>query len=257
MPNLLVAGGTGSIGSAVIEAVMDTWDGDIWCMSRDDSKQAMWRGKWHSAVNFVIGDVRIPEDCKDVIRKAKVDFIVNCAALKHVLACERNPRVAYDINAKGAFNLWAAAEGCEHFLQVSTDKAVYPTSVLGTTKAEAERILLQYPNVSVVRFGNVVDSRGSVLPIARKQLAEKGYVEVTDKRMKRWWIDITDAAAFIIHVLDKGLVGQVNVPSCMKEIKLVDFLRMKLGKRIKIRYTKPIVGEKLREKLWWAHEKRT
>ena len=251
--NILVAGGTGTIGRAVCEELIAHGIGNVYVLSRDDSKQAAMRIDVPQAI-YRIGDITHVEDCMEVCEDVRAQLVVNCAALKHVDACEQNPTFAQRVNHKAAkvFYRYCRKNGAARFLQVSTDKAVEPMSVLGTTKMMAERDLLKRPGVVVVRFGNVIGSRGSILDVAHRQIAQTGALWVTSEKMMRYWIDVQSAAKFIVDVLLNGEPHRVHVPQ-MQERLLVDVLQEKYP-GIPVKITHPALGEKIREKLWWDYE---
>lgn len=259
----LVTGGTGTIGKALVPKLMDMGY-IVYVMSRDDSKQAEMRIDFPD-VRFMIGDITNTSDICAVMDNAEPELVVNAAALKHVPACEDTPEVAMRINTAGACNVYRAAceYGSERFIQISTDKAVYPISVLGMTKAMAERSLSVMSRVgmnaplAVCRLGNVIGSRGSILATATRQLKEFGYVPITNFEMRRYWISDTDTAEYIGSVAaieEPAKFSGVHVPVMLEE-RVVDMIKRHLGdvpmKEVGARF-----GEKLQEDLLWPWERK-
>jgi len=220
--NILVTGGTGSFGKAFINMVLETYQPKrLVIFSRDELKQheMQVQGFNDPCLRYFIGDVR---DC-DRLRRAMhgIDVVVHAAALKQVPACEYNPIEAIMTNIMGARNLIEAAldAGVNRVVSLSTDKAVSPVNLYGATKLCAEKLIVQsnaYAGgtetcFSCVRYGNVVGSRGSVIPLFVKQ-RESGCVTVTDPRMTRFWLTLEHAARFVIRCIDIMQGGEVFVP---------------------------------------------
>ena len=243
----LITGGTGTIGRAVASALHPSKN-HIYVMSRDDTKQCAMKMDLPDAY-YIIGDVTRLEDCERAMLKAKPDRVIHCAALKHVPACEENPEFATRVNVGGTINMLRASYNNSEFTLISTDKAVHPVSVLGFTKALAERHTLEMSG-SIVRFGNVMGSRGSLLAIAKRQIREHGHLLVTHKDMVRYWITDKDAAISIIRPINRC---EIRVPE-MKERLVVNVLKEYFPKA-KIKFTEPRFGEKMREELRWEWEK--
>src|SRR3954466_11719206 len=197
---VLVTGGTGSFGTKFIETVLADHDPKaIRIFSRDELKQSELQRRFadDDRLRYLLGDVR---DLPRLVRATRgVDVIVHAAALKQVPACEYNPFEAVQTNVLGAENVVAAAIENEVPITIalSTDKAVNPVNLYGATKLCAEKIVSQgnayaaqsQTRLACVRYGNVVGSRGSVVPLFRKQ-AQEGRVTITDERMTRFWITL-------------------------------------------------------------------
>lgn len=256
----LVTGGTGTIGSAVIDELLGpNYDSgnEVWCMSRDDTKQAELGFK-HPMVRFLIGDVSDIRDCERVIYSSLPHIVIHCAALKHVPACEANIEAAVRINFHGTVNIltsWgksALPVDKHRFVFISTDKSVNPVSVLGMTKYLAERFVHDFDGACTVRFGNVLASRGSILPIARRHLAEHGAVLLTSPEMSRYWIDAERAAKFIVETPKHPISQKLFVPQ-MVERKVIDVIREHLGD-VPVKIVGARFGEKLREDIKWPWE---
>jgi UDP-N-acetylglucosamine 4,6-dehydratase len=218
---ILVTGATGSFGRKFMRTVLDRFDVEaIRAFSRDELKQSemveAFRG---DPVRPLLGDVRDPQRIRVATRG--VDLIVHAAALKQVPACEYNPFEAVQTNILGAQNVISAAidNRVPLTIALSTDKAVNPANLYGATKLCAEKIVAQAgvyaggtpAKFASVRYGNVVGSRGSVIPIFKQQ-AESGVVTITDERMTRFWITLEEAVEFVLGSL--GLVhgGETFVP---------------------------------------------
>jgi UDP-N-acetylglucosamine 4,6-dehydratase len=218
---VLVTGGTGSFGNAFLRTVLDRYDVEaIRVFSRDELKQSELATRFDdSRLRLLLGDVRDRDRLRVATRG--VDVIVHAAALKQVPACEYNPFEAVQTNVLGAENVVAAAIDNDVPLTIalSTDKAVNPANLYGATKLCAEKIIAQ-ANVysgsarsrfASVRYGNVVGSRGSVIPIFKMQ-AETGVVTITDERMTRFWITLEEAVDFVISSMPLVEGGETFVP---------------------------------------------
>jgi UDP-N-acetylglucosamine 4,6-dehydratase len=219
---VLVTGGTGSFGKKFVEVILEAHRPKrLVVFSRDELKQHEMRisGLNHPSLRYFIGDVRD----RDRLRRAMngVDVVVHAAALKQVPACEYNPIEAVMTNVMGARNVIDAAldTGVKKVLALSTDKAVNPVNLYGATKLVAEKLFVQAnaysgtgpTRFSCVRYGNVVGSRGSVIPVFRQQRAS-GRITITDPRMTRFWIMLDQTVRFVIHCLECMHGGEVFVP---------------------------------------------
>jgi UDP-N-acetylglucosamine 4,6-dehydratase len=219
---VLITGGTGSFGRKFLEVMLRHHrPKKLIVFSRDEQKQHEMRlaGFDHSSLRYFLGDVRDV----DRLRRAfhGVDIVIHAAALKQVPACEYNPFEAVQTNVLGARNVIEAAidAGVHKILALSTDKAVNPVNLYGATKLAAEKLFLHGSvyvgtaptHFSCVRYGNVVGSRGSVVPLFRRQRNE-GRVTVTDPRMTRFWITLEQAVRFVIRCVERMHGGEVFVP---------------------------------------------
>ena len=254
---VLVTGGTGSFGKKFVETMLRQHQlKKLIIFSRDELKQYEMRtGAFdHPCVRYFLGDVRDV----DRLRRAfhGVDVVVHAAALKQVPACEYNPFEAVQTNILGARNIIEAAidAGVHKVMALSTDKACNPANLYGATKLAAEKLFLHASayagaapiHFSCVRYGNVVGSRGSVVPLFRKQ-REQGRLTVTDERMTRFWITLDQAVQFVIRCIDRMHGGEVFVPK-IPTTGIMDLARaMAPGVRIDVIGIRP--GEKLHEVL--------
>lgn len=260
---VLVTGATGSFGTAFIERLLsESPSATIRVFSRDELKQSELRARFGEAqLRFLVGDVR---DCARLTRAAQgVDVLIHAAAMKQVPACEYNPFEAVQTNILGAQNVVDAAIAAEVPIVVglSTDKAVNPVNLYGATKLCAEKIFVQGnayaphspTRLACVRYGNVVGSRGSVVPLFRKQAAE-GRLTITDTRMTRFWITLPQAVDTVLYCIRNMTGGEVFVPKIpsMKVVELADAIGPGLPQDVV--GIRP--GEKLHEVLLTADESR-
>lgn len=219
---VLVTGGTGSFGKKFTRLMLDEiHPAKVIIYSRDELKQHEMReaGFDDPTLRYFIGDVR---DRDRLIRAFHgVDIVVHAAALKQVPACEYNPGEAIKTNILGSSNIIDAAldAGVERVIALSTDKAVNPVNLYGATKLAAEKLFIQSnayaagtrTRFSCVRYGNVVGSRGSVIPVFLKQ-KQSGRITITDERMTRFWISLEQGVRFVISCLGQMHGGEVFVP---------------------------------------------
>jgi UDP-N-acetylglucosamine 4,6-dehydratase len=253
---VLVTGGTGSFGTAFTRTLLAEHEPKaVRIYSRDELKQSeLARELDDDRLRFLLGDVRSVERLELALRG--VDVVVHAAAMKHVTACEYNPFEAVQTNVLGAENVVAAAlkNNVPRTIALSTDKAVNPVNLYGATKLCAEKIVTQANSYvgdaasrfCSVRYGNVVGSRGSVVPLFRAQ-AEQGELTLTDESMTRFWITLDQAVAFVIESLERMEGGEVFVPKIpsMKITDLADAIAP--GAKRKIIGIRP--GEKVHEVL--------
>lgn len=228
---VLITGGTGSFGKKFTEIMLREFrPKKLVIYSRDELKQHDMRvsGFKHESLRYFIGDVRD----RDRLRRAMngVDVVVHAAALKQVPACEYNPLEAVKTNVAGAQNIIDAAldAGITKVLALSTDKAVNPVNLYGATKLVSEKLFVQANSYrgegptqfSCVRYGNVVGSRGSVIPLFLEQ-RKTGRLTVTDARMTRFWITLDQGVRFVIRCVEKMKGGEVFVPK-IPSMKVTD-----------------------------------
>ena len=257
---VLITGGTGSFGKAMTRALLDTDVNEIRIMSRHEDLQFQMRREFtDNRIKFFIGDVREYERCLEITKR--VDIIFHAAALKQITEIERHPIEAVKTNILGAWNIKRAAieNNVESVVAISTDKAVKPINAYGMTKALDERIFLNSEvssdtKFSVVRYGNVVGSRGSVIPYWY-ELAKNGKdLPLTDDRMTRFWITLKDAIELIFFSLKyPGRIAVRNAKAfSLKDLAEIYTETFKVNtKIIGIR-----LGEKLHESLLSDYEMR-
>lgn len=263
--NVLVTGGTGSFGHKFIEILLKDYHPErLIVYSRDELKQHEMRLGGFDAPNlrYFIGDVR---DLPRLQRAFNgVDIVVHAAALKQVPACEYNPMEAIKTNILGSSNVIDAAldAGVEKVLALSTDKAVNPINLYGATKLAAEKLIVQSnayaggmtTRFSCVRYGNVVGSRGSVVPLFLKQ-RKQGEITLTDERMTRFWISLDQGVKFVIRCIEEMQGGEVFVPK-IPSMKMVDLAKA-VAPEAEIRLIGIRAGEKLHEVLISEDEARS
>ena len=262
---VLVTGGTGSFGKKFVEVMLkEIHPAKIIVFSRDELKQHEMRvaGYDHPSLRYFIGDVRDQERLRRAFHG--VDIVIHAAALKQVPACEYNPMEAIKTNILGSSNVIDAAldAGVKRVVALSTDKAVNPVNLYGATKLAAEKLFVQSnayaggfaTRFSCVRYGNVVGSRGSVVPVFMKQ-RQNGKITITDERMTRFWISLDQGARFVIRCAEDMVGGEVFVPK-LPSMKVIDLARaMTQDVEIEIIGIRP--GERLHEVLISEDEART
>lgn len=262
---ILVTGGTGSFGRKFIEIMLrDYHPAKLIVFSRDELKQHEMRvgGFDHPSLRYFIGDVR---DLKRLRRAMHgVDLVVHAAALKQVPACEYNPMEAINTNILGSSNVIEAAldMSVKKVLALSTDKAVNPINLYGTTKLAAEKLFVQSnayaagtaTRFSCVRYGNVVGSRGSVIPIFIQQ-RENGKLTITDDRMTRFWLTLEQGVRFVIRCMEQMLGGEVFVPK-IPSMRILDLANV-IAPEAEVEIIGIRPGEKLHEVLIHEDEARS
>jgi UDP-N-acetylglucosamine 4,6-dehydratase len=215
---ILITGGTGSFGNAIVRRLLDTDIDQIRIFSRDEQKQDQMRRKYKDdRLRFYIGDVRDPQAVLDVVRD--VNYLFHSAALKQVPSCEFFPIEALKTNVLGAENVLGAAVACsvERVVLLSTDKAVYPVNAMGMSKALMEKVAIAKSRlandtvVNVTRYGNVMGSRGSVIPLFIEQILTGCSVTITDPNMTRFMMTLEDAVDLVLFAFKNGRSGEVFV----------------------------------------------
>lgn len=219
---ILLTGATGSFGNAFVERVTRCWpEAVVRVYSRDELKQWEMRARFgDEQVRYLIGDVRDRSRMTRAVDGANI--VVHAAAMKQVPACEYNPFEAVRTNVLGAQHVVdAAIDGHVHkVVALSTDKAVNPVNLYGATKLCSEKIFVQgnayasqrQTRLACVRYGNVVGSRGSVVPVFKEQLARDGRLTITDERMTRFWITLPQAVDLVLHALENMEGGEIFIP---------------------------------------------
>jgi UDP-glucose 4-epimerase len=215
---LLVTGGTGSFGNAVVRRFLDSDIKEIRIFSRDEKKQEDMRITYADpTLKFYIGDVRNPESLRDAMQD--VDYVFHAAALKQVPSCEFFPTEATRTNVIGTDNVLnaAIASGVSSVICLSTDKAVYPINAMGISKALMEKTAVakarasRNTTISVTRYGNVMASRGSVIPLFINQLREGKPLTLTDPSMTRFMMSLEDAVDLVLFAFEHGCDGDIFV----------------------------------------------
>ena len=253
---ILISGGTGSFGRQFVRTVLERFHPQkVIVYSRDELKQYEMQLDYHSPVmRYFIGDVRDGQRLRQAMRG--VDIVVHAAALKQIPAAEYNPMECIKTNIFGAQNVIEAAieNGVEKVIALSTDKAANPINLYGATKLASDKLFVAANNIagghrtrfSVVRYGNVIGSRGSVVPLFQRLLAE-GATElpITDPRATRFWISLQEGVDFVLECLHRMRGGEIFVPK-IPSIRIVDLIEaMAPGIRTRIIGIRP--GEKLHE----------
>ena len=260
---ILLTGGTGSFGNAFVDIVLDRWpDVTIRIFSRDELKQLEMRDRRDDPrLRFFIGDVR---DAERLHRASEgADIIVHAAAMKQVPACEYNPFEAVQTNVLGAKNVVDAAidTGVSRVVALSTDKAVNPVNLYGATKLCAEKLVVQgnayaadrRTRLACVRYGNVVGSRGSVVPLFRSQ-AQTGRLTITDERMTRFWITLPQSVDLVVFAIEHAAGGEVFIPK-IPSMRVVDLAEV-IGPNLPRDVIGIRPGEKIHEVLLTNDESR-
>jgi UDP-N-acetylglucosamine 4,6-dehydratase len=215
---LLITGGTGSFGNAILRRFLSSDLCEIRILSRDEKKQDDMRKKYNnSKIKFYIGDVRDYHSVMNTMRG--VDFVFHAAALKQVPSCEFHPMEAVKTNIIGTENVLEAAINCnvERVICLSTDKAVYPINAMGISKAMMEKVIVAKSRISkrtiicTTRYGNVMASRGSVIPLFINQILAKEPITITDKNMTRFMMTLNDAVELVLFAFKNGKAGEIFV----------------------------------------------
>jgi len=249
--SILITGGTGSFGQKYTETLLNRFKPKrLVIFSRDELKQYEMQQKFSGpAMRYFIGDVRDGERVKQAMRG--IDFVIHAAALKHVPAAEYNPKECIKTNIHGGQNVIEAGleNDVEKVIALSTDKAANPINLYGTTKlfVAANNIVgTRSTRFSVVRYGNVIGSRGSVVPFFKKLLAEDACeLPITDPRMTRFWITLQQGVDFVLKNFERMQGGEIFVPK-IPSINIIDLAEsLAPGMPIKIVGIRP--GEKLHE----------
>lgn len=215
---LVITGGTGSFGNAVLRRFLDTDIAEIRVFSRDEKKQDDMRKRYNnSKLKFYIGDVRDYQSVLNAIRGA--DYIFHAAALKQVPSCEFHPIEAVKTNVLGTENVLEAAinSGIKRVVCLSTDKAVYPINAMGISKAMMEKVIVaksrssDFTVINTTRYGNVMASRGSVIPMFVDQIRAGRSITITDPNMTRFMMTLDDAVDLVLYAFEHGKSGEIFV----------------------------------------------
>ena len=256
---VLVTGGTGSFGNFVVRRLLNAGVKEVRVLSRDEKKQYDMRVFYQGRkdLTFVIGDIRQREVVDEAMEGVQVVF--HAAALKQVPTCEQHPMQAVHTNVLGAENLVesALAHRVETFVMISTDKAVKPVNVMGMTKALQERLVLK-GNLSrankgtrlcCVRYGNVLRSRGSVVPFFRRQLSLGQTMTITDERMTRFLLTLNEAIDLVLYAAEHTQGGEIFVRKApaARVTDIAKVLAAEAGKPFEYKVIGILPGEKLHE----------
>jgi len=224
---ILITGGTGSFGNAVLNRLLQEGVAEIRIFSRDEKKQDDMRRKYKdSRLRFYIGDVREPDSIFGAVYG--VDYVFSAAALKQVPSCEFFPMEAFRTNVEGTYNTLKAAITYEvkNVICLSTDKAVYPINAMGISKAMMEKMMVAESRNSgstvmcATRYGNVMCSRGSVIPLFIEQIMKKQPLTITDPKMTRFLMSLEDSVDLVVHAFNNAKSGDIFVqkaPACTIE----------------------------------------
>ena len=263
---LLITGGTGSFGNTVVKSFIDKGLKEIRILSRDEKKQDDMRKKYNNPkLKFYVGDVRDEKRVKEVM--TGVDYVFHAAALKQVPSCEFYPLEAVKTNIIGTDNVLNAAIECnvKKVICLSTDKAVYPINAMGMSKAMMEKIFvsrarLLNENQTVLcgtRYGNVMASRGSVIPLFVEQIKASQPITITDPKMTRFLMSLEEAVKLVLFAFEYGNNGDLFVqkaPACTVEV-LAQALQELFGVENEVKVIGTRHGEKLYEPLVSGEEK--
>jgi len=248
-----VTGGTGSFGHFITQELLKSHAREILIFSRDEEKQLeMKRAFPDPRLQFAIGDVR---DYDRVVECVRTDYLYHAAALKVIPTCEENPGEAYKTNVEGTLNVKKACvkNRVEKAIFISTDKAVKPVNTYGMTKALAEKLWLD-PDFgvktifSVVRYGNVIGSRGSIIPLFKKLISQREPLLITHRAMSRFWLTLRQAKDLVFYATDKMRGGEIfipKIPACL----VVDLAKALAGGSYPTREVGIRPGEKIVETL--------
>ena len=262
---LMITGGTGSFGNAVLNRFLQTDIGEIRIFSRDEKKQDDMRHEFQAKmpevagkIKFFIGDVRSLQSVKDAMHG--VDYIFHAAALKQVPSCEFFPMEAVRTNVIGTDNVLTAAieEGVESVICLSTDKAAYPINAMGISKALEERVAVAKSRnsgktkICCTRYGNVMCSRGSVIPLWIDQIKEGNPITITEPSMTRFIMSLDEAVDLVLFAFEHGINGDTLVqkaPACTIETQAQAVMELFGGKKEDIKVIGIRHGEKMYETL--------
>ena len=257
---LMITGGTGSFGNTVLKRFLNTNVKEIRVFSRDEKKQEDMRiALSNDKVKFYIGDVRDYQSVAEAM--VGVDYIFHAAALKQVPSCEFYPMEAVKTNVIGTENVLnaAIANGVKRVVVLSTDKAVYPINAMGISKAMAEKLMVaksrmipqQGPVICATRYGNVMASRGSVIPLFVDQLKAGNELTVTDPNMTRFLMSLEDSVDLVLHAFENAQQGDIFVQKAPASTvqELAEALRQLFKRENTIKVIGTRHGEKLYESL--------
>lgn len=254
---LMITGGTGSFGNAVLKRFLETEVREIRIFSRDEKKQEDMRiALNHPKLKFYIGDVREYRSIHEAMQG--VDYVFHAAALKQVPSCEFYPMEAVRTNVLGAENVMnaAVANGIDRVVVLSTDKAVYPINAMGLSKAMMEKLMVAKSRMRnegetvlcATRYGNVMASRGSVIPLFVKQLKEGKSLTITDPLMTRFLMSLEDSVDLVLYAFEHGRQGDIFVQKA--PASTVDVLAQSLKELFNLENDIRVIGTRHGEKLY-------
>ncbi len=261
---ILVTGAGGSIGSELVRQIHRYRPSALFLLDRDESAlhhvQLTLDGSGHlMSPNLILADIRDAQRVNEVIQETEPEIVFHAAALKHLPLLERHPEEAFKTNVRGTANMLQAAidHGVTHFVNISTDKAADPTSILGKSKLLTEQLTAGVPEESKrtfvsVRFGNVLGSRGSVIETFRFQIEKGGPVTVTDESVTRFFMTIREAVHLVLQATVIGNHGETLILDMGSPIKIADLAQHMInrsGRSISIEFTGLRPGEKVHEVL--------
>jgi UDP-N-acetylglucosamine 4,6-dehydratase/5-epimerase len=266
LKKLIITGGTGSFGNAVLKRFLDTNISEIRIFSRDEKKQDDMRKKYNSPkLKFYIGDVRDARSVAGAMRG--VDYVFHAAALKQVPSCEFHPMQAVRTNVLGTENVLEAAvtAGVKRVVCLSTDKAVYPINAMGISKAMMEKVMVAASRnlegtgtvICGTRYGNVMASRGSVIPLFVEQVLAGKPITITDPSMTRFMMTLDDAVELVLYAFEHGNNGDIFVqkaPAATVQVLTQALLELMGKPEHKVNVIGTRHGEKLYEALLGREE---
>lgn len=258
--SIIITGGTGSFGREFVEYILKNFTPKkVVIFSRDELKQFEFKnylkkkGYNQKKIRFFIGDVRDQQRLSLAFQE--MDYVVHAAALKQIVSSEYNPQEVIKTNIQGAENIIFAAleRNVKKVIALSTDKAVNPINLYGATKLVSDKLFVNANNLAgekktrfaIVRYGNVINSRGSVIPYFKKAINEKNFFPITHKEMTRFFIRIEDSVKFVLKSFERMFGGEIFIPK-IDSIRIIDLAKaIKSTGKIKIIGIRP--GEKLHE----------
>lgn len=268
--SVLVTGAAGSIGSELCRQLLACHPKKLLCADRNETGMFYLHRELErlcppGAVRFCVTDVSIPDEISRFCRAERPQVILHASACKHVALMQNNPREAVRNNIFGLFALLEAGErnGCESFVFISSDKAVNPCCVMGATKRLGELILSARPSgmrCNAIRFGNVLGSNGSVIPLLQEQIHTSGELTITHPDVRRFFMTVREAVSLVLQAFAVGEHGETLVLDMGRPLRIVDLARAlirlsgKTEQEVRIRFSGLRPGEKLSEELFHAHE---
>jgi UDP-N-acetylglucosamine 4,6-dehydratase len=253
---ILITGGTGSFGKSFLKKILKSYNPKkVIIYSRDELKQYELQNRIkHKSLRFFLGDVRDLQRLEIALKN--VDFVIHAAALKHVPAAEYNPVEFIKTNINGAENIIYASmkNKVKKVIALSTDKAANPINLYGATKLVSDKLFVsansflgtKETKFSVVRYGNVVGSRGSVVPFFKKLISEKSnFLPITEKKMTRFWITLDQGVKFVLKSFERMNGGEIFIPK-IPSIHIIELAKA-MAPNLKIKYIGIRPGEKLHE----------